>query len=390
MVKSFLFAQTPRIIFGNGKIADLAGLAKTYGNDVLLVTGAHSFAGSKYGEYVLHTFAMTGIHYHQVTIPREPSPDMIDQAVIRYRDANIRLVVSIGGGSVIDAGKAISAMLGRNESITEFLEGVGTKEHPGTKVPFIAIPTTAGTGSETTKNAVISQVGRMGFKKSLRHDHFVPDIAIIDPELTLQTPPDITTASGMDCFTQLVEAYVSDKATPFTDVLALDGLAKLKSALPRVWKWGQDLEARVGMSYAAMVSGICLANAGLGVVHGFASSIGGMFTIPHGVVCGTLMAPANAITVKRLREQQNAAPFLAKYAELGKLFANEDGKSQDYYIDCFIGILDEWTEMMNIRRLGKYEIKASDMDRIIDVTDSKNNPVKLGKEDLNAIIEARL
>jgi alcohol dehydrogenase class IV len=390
MVKPFLFAQTPKIIFGNGKIADLAGIVKIYGNDVLLVTGANSFSGSKYGEYVLQTFAMTGIHHHHITIPREPSPEMIDQAVIRFRNTNIRVVVSIGGGSVIDAGKAISAMLGRYESVTGFLEGVGTKEHPGTKIPFIAIPTTAGTGSETTKNAVISQVGRMGFKRSLRHDNFVPDIAIVDPELTLLTPPDITAASGMDCFTQLVEAYVSDKATPFTDLLALDGLAKLKNALPRVWKWGQDLEARVGMSYAAMVSGICLANAGLGVVHGFASSIGGMFTIPHGVVCGTLMAPANVVTVKRLREQQNAEPFLVKYAELGKLFSCEEGKSQDYYIDRFIGILEEWTEMMSIRRLGKYEIKTSDIDRIVGITDSKNNPVKLDKEDLKAILEARL
>lgn len=365
-------------------------MAKSYGNDVLLVTGAHSFMNSKHGEYVLQTFAMTGIHYHHVVVSREPSPEMVDQTVIRHRDANIRLVVAIGGGSVVDAGKAISAMLGRTESVTEFLEGVGSKTHPGTKVPFIAIPTTAGTGSEATKNAVISQVGIMGFKKSLRHDNFVPDIAIVDPELTLQTPPDVTAASGMDCFTQLVEAYLSNKPTPFTDALALDGITTLKNALPRAWKWGQDLEARSGMSYAALVSGICLANAGLGAVHGFASSIGGLFTIPHGVVCGTLMAPANAITVKKLREQSDNSSALGKYSILGKLFSGEEQRSQDYYIDYIINLLWEWTEMMAIPRIGKYGIGTDDFDRIISLTDVKNNPVKLENDDLREILEARL
>jgi alcohol dehydrogenase class IV len=281
-------------------------------------------------------------------------------------------------------------MLGRTESVHDFLEGVGTKVHPGTKVPFIAIPTTSGTGSEATKNAVISQIGPLGFKKSLRHDHFVPDIAIVDPELMLECPPDITAASGMDCFTQLLEAYLSPKATPMTDALAFDAIGKLKNALPKAWRMGQDIEARSDMAYAALASGICLANAGLGAVHGFASSIGGLFVVPHGVVCGTLMAPANAVTVKRLKLHNSSHPALFKYAALGNLFSGEEQKSQFYYIDRFIEILTEWTETMNISRLGKYGIKHSDFDKIVSMTDVKNNPIKLNKEDLIEILEARL
>lgn len=188
MVKPFQFARLPKIYFGNGKIADLPGIIKTYGKSVILVTGKHSFISSIYAENLFHEFEMNGIKYHHVIISEEPSPDVIDQAVRRFNDVDIKVVVGIGGGSVLDGGKAISAMMYRNEPVKDFLEGVGNKEHPGTKVPFIAIPTTSGTGSEVTKNAVISQIGPHGFKRSLRHDHFVPDNAVVDPELTLNCP----------------------------------------------------------------------------------------------------------------------------------------------------------------------------------------------------------
>lgn len=390
MVKPFQFARTPGIIFGVGKIAQITALARTYGNDVLLVTGKDSFMHSKLGEYIIHTFDMAGVHYHKVTINTEPSPEMIDQAVVLNKANKISLVVAIGGGSVIDAGKAISAMLYKEESVKDYLESVGNKEHPGTKIPFIAVPTTAGTGSEATKNAVISYVGSNGFKRSLRHDNLVPDYAIVDPELTLNCPPTITAYSGMDCFTQLVESYLSDKAIDMTDALALDGLKYLKSSLLRAYRMGQDIEARSGMSYAALISGITIANANLGVVHGFASSIGSKYNIPHGVVCGTLMGISNRLTANKLRKTGSNPHAIEKYTRLGKLFSDIEGKPNDWYIDTFLDTLDEWTELLAIPKLSRFGILATDIESIASQTEMKANPVKLNTEELIGVLESRL
>ena len=193
-------------------------------------------------------------------------------------DRGIDVVLSTGGGSVIDAGKAVSAMLRVEGSVAEYLEDVGTRKHPGTKVPFVAVPTTAGTGCEATRNAVLSRVGPDGFKKSLRHDNFLPDAAVVDPVLTLSCPPDITAACGLDALTQLLESFVSTKASVLTDVLALSGLEHIGNSLvPACTNSGQDIDMRANLSYAALMSGITLTSAGLGTVHGFASSIGGLF-----------------------------------------------------------------------------------------------------------------
>ena len=302
MVNLFNF-PIPKIYFKNGIIAELPSMIRQFGNKIALVSGKSSFLNSRSAETLFDDLKTKGIGYELFTVAGEPSPEMIDDAVKDLRNKKIDLIVSIGGGSAIDAGKALSAMMYRPESIVEFLEGVGTKEHPGTKLPFIAIPTTSGTGSEATKNAVISRVGKNGFKRSLRHDNFIPDMALIDPELTYHCPKDITAASGMDCFTQLTESYLSDKSGSYTDALAIEGLKeKIKASLKRSYLNGEDREARAGMSFAALTSGICLANAGLGVVHGFASSIGGMYKIPHGLICGTLMAKSNEINVRELRK----------------------------------------------------------------------------------------
>jgi alcohol dehydrogenase class IV len=322
-------------------------------------------------------------------IQGEPS-DMIDTEVEKLRHEAVDAVVSIGGGSVLDAGKAISAMMCMPGSVREYLEVVGTREPPGKKLPFIALPTTSGTGSEATKNAVISQTGKDGFKKSLRHENFVPDIAIVDPELTFSCPGDITAASGMDCFTQLTESYLSDKASEYTDTLALEGLKAIKSSLIRSFINGQDAEARSGMSFAALTSGICLANAGLGVVHGFASSIGGMFNIPHGVICGTLMAPANAITIRELRNRRSNPEAWNKYVRLGTLFLEAEGKSDNYYIDGFIEYLRALSIDLKLPRLEQFGIRQSDLEPICRVTELKNNPVKLSTVDLIEILRERL
>ncbi|MBK9391562.1 MAG: iron-containing alcohol dehydrogenase [Bacteroidetes bacterium] len=284
MVNSFQFARIPAIHFGNGIIARLPAFASQFGRRLIIVTGKGSFLNSQQAERLFTDLKKDGFVWQHFIIPGEPSPEIIDQSVNAINDEKIDLVIGIGGGSVLDAGKAVSAMLYKSDSVKEYLEVTGTKTHPGTKVPYIAVPTTSGTGSEATKNAVISQTGAAGFKRSLRHDNFVPEIALVDPELTTRCPADITAASGMDCFTQLTEAYLSDKSGPFTDALALEGLKEIRKSLVRVCIDGSDTGTRSGMSFAALTSGICLANAGLGVVHGFASSMGARYDIPHGVI----------------------------------------------------------------------------------------------------------
>jgi alcohol dehydrogenase class IV len=390
MVKPFQFSRLPLLVFGYGRVSELPSFIMRYGIRILLVTGKDTFLNSASGIKFSLAMAEKGIKPDRLTITGEPSAGLIDESSAKYRDMPPDVVVAIGGGSAIDAGKAISAMIPVQGNVKDCLEGVGHKEHPGNKIPFIAVPTTAGTGSEATKNAVISQTGRDGFKKSLRHDNFVPDIAVIDSELTLSCPQNITAASGMDCFSQLTEAYLSDKANEYTDALAIEGLNAVKSSLWRSYYDGQDVHARTGMSFAALTSGICLANAGLGVIHGFASSIGGKFDIPHGVICGTLMAVSNEVTVRRLRKNPGNGTALKKYALLGKIFLGQKNRNDDYFIDGFIEYLHNLTDELQLPGLKKAGITEDDLEEISLVTECKNNPVKLETGELIEILSRRL
>ncbi len=390
MVRSFQFSKLPLIYFGTGRINLLSSLMQLYGKRVILVTDKRSFSQLPNISDVIDSLGKAAISQDIVSVEGESSPGFIDEQVAALSDKLKDLVVAIGGGSVLDAGKAVSAMMFKKESVRVYLEGVGTKEHPGTKLPFIAVPTTSGTGSETTKNAVLSEVGPLGFKKSLRHENFVPDIALVDPGLTVSCPPFITSASGMDCFTQLTEAFLSDKANVYTDALAWEGLKAVKASLIECYNDGGNIEARTGMSFAALTSGICLANAGLGAVHGFASSAGGLFNIPHGVLCGTLMGKANEINVRELRKKGENPAALKKYASLGKLFIGEGTKNDDFYIDGFIDYIRNLTGLLKLPGLRKYGIGKNDLLKICKITDIKNNPVKLEVENLYEILYERL
>ena len=388
MVKPFQFARIPVIHFKNGMISGLPDLIRPYGSRLIIVTGKSSFLKSTQAARLFSDLKNVSVSFSHVTIPGEPSPEMIDEIVQNSGNEQIDLVIGIGGGSVLDAGKAISAMLYKTVSVREYLEVTGTLTHPGTRVPFVAVPTTSGTGSEATKNAVISRVGRNGFKRSLRHDNFVPEIALIDPELTISCPADITAASGMDCFTQITEAYLSTKSNPLTDSLAIEGLKEIKKSLLRSCKEGNDAEARSGMAFAALISGICLANAGLGVVHGFASSMGARYDIPHGVICGTLMASANDVNVRMLLKQ-NAFAALEKYVTLGKLFLDNEDKSDEYYIDGFVEYLYRLSEELKLPGLKSAGADENDFNDICQDTECKNNPVKLSSDELLEILKKR-
>ena len=384
---NFNLSATPTIHFGVNKIKSLPELIAGFGNKALLVTGKSSFIKSFIAIELFNDLEAYRINNKVIQIEGEPSPEQVDQAVHEYRNWKPEVVVAIGGGSVMDAGKAISAMLCEGGSIVDFLEGVGTHLSTGNKVPLIAVPTTAGTGSETTKNAVITQFGEHGFKKSLRHDNYIPNVALVDPQLTVGCPPSITAASGMDAFTQLLESYLSVNSSPITDALALEGIGLIVRSLERAVEKGDDLNARAGMSYAAMLSGITLSNAGLGVVHGFAQPLGSLFPIPHGVVCGTLMAAANRITVQLLRKKKDIRT-LNKYYQVATLLTSE--KDQTTAIDQLLDELDRLTLKFKLPLLSSFGITEEDFPIIIKNTGLKYHPIDLSTADLKRILKQRL
>jgi alcohol dehydrogenase class IV len=316
----------------------------------------------------------------------------VDEIAGEYRDQQISVVVGIGGGSAVDAGKAVSAMLCCEGSVSEYLEGVGTKTHSGTRVPFIAVPTTSGTGSEATKNAVLSRVGPGGFKKSLRHDNFVPDLAVIDPELTVTCPRAVTAACGMDALSQLLESYVSTQASPMIDQLAADGLRRVVDNLEAACgAASDDVNVRAQMAYAAFISGVALANAGLGVIHGLAAPIGGFFPIPHGVVCGTLLGPAVKVTIEGLSKNSNDnRTALARFAIVGSFFGDCSLGDIDGCCEALVRGIYGLTERLEIPLLSDYGVTRADCDRIVEKAGNKNNPVALGADQIRRVLLERI
>ncbi|MFX0030906.1 MAG: iron-containing alcohol dehydrogenase [Candidatus Hermodarchaeota archaeon] len=392
MIPSFTFARIPHIIFGAGKLGELYEIIPKFGKNILFITGKSSLKNSGKWDEISAALDYKSLNYLQFSISSEPSPTLIDDAATEFRKKNIELIVSIGGGSVIDAGKAISAMIPKENSIKNYLEGVGTKIHDGKKLPFIAIPTTSGTGSEATKNAVISEIGPNGFKKSLRHENFIPEVALIDPQFMVPCPPAISAACGMDAFTQLIEAYVSPQGNPMTDALAVSGMKFIiQNLIPACSSGASRIEVRASLAYASLISGIALANAGLGIVHGLASAIGGLFDIPHGVICGTLLAEATRMNIKKLLEQgSNGVAGLRKYADIGMLFSDKKKKNIVENCSILVKTLDKWTNDLKLARLNKYSIKVEDLKLIVDKTGIKNNPVRLKKDEIRTIITNRL
>ena len=395
MIPPFNFARIPYIIFGAGKLNELYNIIPKFGKNILFVIGKSSLKKSGKWNEIVSVLESKSFNYVEIPISGEPSPTLIDEVTAKFRKNNIELVIGIGGGSVTDAGKAISAMIPKKNSIKNYLEGVGNKNHDGTKIPYIAIPTTSGTGSEATKNAVISEISPKGFKKSLRHDNLIPNVAIIDPELMISCPPSISAACGMDAFTQLLEAYVSSKASPITDALAYSGMKFMSENLLLACSTGaSDVNVRAAMAYGSLMSGITLANAGLGIIHGLASPIGGFFKIPHGVVCGTLLAEATKVNIEILQKQGLEGKLgLKKHAQIGALLTGEHHVEANKILDyCYtlIEVLENWTENLKIDRLGKYGIEEKDIDKIVESAGLKNNPVKLNKESIKNIVLKRL
>lgn len=391
-ITPFQIARIPHLLFGPGRYRELPGLLAQSGNRALLVRGATSLDRSGVGELLRAQCREAHIELHELAVTGEPSPELIDGAVEQYRSAGITVVAAIGGGSVIDAGKAMAAMLTTGGPVAAFLEDVGSRAPIGTTLPFIALPTTAGTGSEATKNAVISKVGPGGFKKSLRHDNYIPRFAIIDPILAFSSPRELTASCGMDALSQLIESFLSTKANAWTDMLAVEGITAIgRSLIPVTLSEPENIALRSDCAYAAFLSGITLANAGLGVIHGIAGPLGGLFPVPHGTACGTLLGPALRTTLARLREQGNAGiPAIEKMARAGSILG---GCPFDDMIACanlLVHTVEEWTRELEIPRLGAYGIQEADIEAIVAVSDNKNNPVGLSAEDRASILRSRL
>ncbi len=386
----FSLGRLPQIIFAPGARKELGRLASGYGKRALIITGGSSLRKSGMFDEISSALAQSGIGIETLAVTGEPSPELVDGAVQSFRNSGIGAVIAIGGGSVIDAGKAVSAMLHLPDSVTEYLEVVGTKAHDGSKTPFIAVPTTAGTGSEATKNAVLSRTGPGAFKRSLRHENLVPDIALIDPELALACPPEVSAASGLDAFTQLLESYVSTASGPFTDALALEGLKYVKECLvPVCTGSGNDVTLRSGMAFAALASGITLANAGLGVVHGLASPLGALFGIPHGIACGTMLAAAVKATIGKLKRTGDRK-YIDRYARIGSILCGCAAEDTDRCCGELVSLLEKWVDTLGMPRLSRYGMREEHFDGIIKEAGNKNNPATLDAGEMLAMLRDRL
>jgi alcohol dehydrogenase len=388
---SFSVARTPKIVFGAGTLAGIGELTKKFGTSVLLVQSRSFAENPGRSDRLFAPLRSAGIRYQTETVSGEPSPGLVDGVVAKHTGSGIHAVIAVGGGSALDAGKAIAAMLPLGGSVTAYLEEIGTKPHPGCTLPFIAVPTTAGTGSEASANTVLSAIGPDGYKKSLRHENFVPDIALVDPELTYTCPSGVTASCGMDALTQLIEAYVSPRATPFTDALIERALPGIPGFLTRAVDAGEsDGEARRGMAWAALVSGIALANAGLGVVHGIASSVGAFFPLPHGVVCGTLLLPSIQATLDEIKLTGKPHPALEKYAAAGRLLSQLQECPVETGCAALTTTIGSLTERVRIPRLSAYGITKNDIAGIVASAGNRSHPVQLSKERITEIVISRL
>jgi len=393
MISEFLFSSTPHIHFGSGKRLELTGLITGFGKKVLLVTGDSSFDSSDRCQQLWQELSRN-FDIRRVKVSGEPSPQLVDEAVAEHHDFSADCVVALGGGSAVDAGKAIAGLLPGGESVMEYLEGVGKGgEYIGPSTPFIAIPTTAGTGGETSRNAVLSVVGDQGFKKSFRHESLVARHIILDPELTLDCPADLTAACGMDALTQLLESYVSLAASPMTDALAISGLKQVRDSLLTAVEDGDDINARAGMLYASSLSGLTLANAGLGSVHGLASPLGAYFPIPHGVVCGTLLFEATQINMAAMYQRAPDHPALEKYDDVGRLFTRQESLDPYAAREALLGILQAWSGRLKMPRLSQFGVGEEDVDRIVAGSrgnSMQTNPVRLTDQEIAEVVRRRL
>ncbi len=382
---TFEFATAQRILFGPGTSRQVPDLAAELGTRALVVVGATG----RFGEEMMARLREKGISAVSVSVPGEPTTAMVEEAVGVARGEGCDLVIAIGGGSVLDAGKAVAGMRTNPGTLLDYLEVVGAGRplvHPG--VPLIAVPTTAGTGTEATRNAVLD-VPEHRVKVSLRSPHLLARVAVVDPELTVTLPPAVTAATGMDALTQLIEPMVCRSPNPMVDGVCREGLPRAARSLRRAYHDGSDRDARADMSLAALFSGIALANAKLGAVHGFAGVLGGMTGQAHGAICARLLPVVMEANLRALADR-GAPASRARYDEVARLLTGDPSATAEDGVAWVASCREE----LSIPSLGAAGLRESDCERVVSqarlASSMKGNPVELTDAELLGILRAAL
>ena len=380
----FEFATATRILFGSGTLREVGAAARGFGRRAFIVTGRTS----RHAEQLLDLLAAEGVAASTFAIAGEPTVDAVIAGTAEARHARCDLVIGIGGGSAIDAAKAVAALLTNPGDPLDYLEVVG-RAHPLTQpaTPCIAIPTTAGTGAEVTRNAVLTSPAHQ-VKVSLRSPFLLPRLAVVDPELTYDLPPALTASTGLDALTQLIEPYVSTRANPLVDGLCTEGIRRAGRALRPAYHDGANAAAREDMALASLFGGLALANAGLGAVHGLAAPIGGAFPAPHGAVCAALLPYVMEANLQAARTRSTAAPTLSRYTDVARLLTGDATATAEDGVRWVRALVAE----LKIPALRTYGVTSEQVSVLVQnaaqASSMKANPLPLTADELTALLRA--
>ncbi len=383
---AFEFATSGRIVFGRGASAQAASAVRAFGARALVVVGRDPARHAAR----LDLLRQAGLSVEILRVPGEPTLDVVRTGTHLAREQGSEVVVGMGGGSALDAAKAVAIVSTHPGDVLDYLEVIGsgwTFDRPG--IPMVAIPTTAGTGTEVTRNSVLASPEH-GVKVSLRSPHLLPRLAIVDPDLSADMPADLTARVGCDTLTQLIEPFVSTRANPITDGICREGLRRAAPGLPAAVRDGSDQEAREAMALASMLSGLALANAGLGVVHGLAGPIGGMIPAPHGAICAALLPIGMEVNLRALRARMPDSEALRRYAELGPLLTGRADSSAEGAVAWAASLVSD----IGIRRLSTYGLKTEMLPLVVQratvANSTRTNPIVLTEAELTEIVERAL
>jgi alcohol dehydrogenase class IV len=386
LIAKFEFATDRKIIFGSGSFAQAGELAAEFGQRVFVVHGRSATRT----EGLRHQLQERGLEISATQVIGEPSIEQVHTAVAAARAFQAELVIGFGGGSVLDLAKAVAALVPAPGQVLDYVEIIG-RGQALTKagLPCLAIPTTAGTGSEVTRNAVLA-VKEKGLKVSLRSPNLLPAVALVDPELTCSLPKEITAFTGLDALTQVIEPYLSKRANPLVDALCREAIGRAGRSLEAAYHQSTQLSHREDMAVVSLFGGLALANAGLGAVHGLASPLGGMFPAPHGAICAALLPSSLRVNLQALRERAPESPVLQRFDDVGRWLTN----SPDAKAESGLEWISALCRSLEIPRLSSYGMKSTDLPEVVkrglNASSMKGNPIELTAEELTTVLTAAL